>query len=147
MTRSRKGDPGQRARNVRWYAENREYAKQKAKKWYHNNRERARKAHRNAALKRRYGITREQYEVLFRAQNGRCAICGEPERQRDRNGRVKELSVDHDHVTSKIRSLLCGDCNLLIGNARERADILVAAIRYLHLWEAREPDHNDTQST
>jgi hypothetical protein len=58
-------------------------------------------------LKRRHGITLEQYEAMLLSQNGLCAICGHPPDV----GVNKRLHVDHDHATGKIRGLLCMHCN------------------------------------
>lgn len=75
-------------------------------------------------LKKRYGITVEQYAEMFDKQKGGCAICGkEPDRIR--------LHVDHDHATGKVRGLLCFDCNLVLGHARDNTAILDAAKAYL----------------
>lgn len=52
-----------------------------------------------------YGITNGEYEALYQAQNGRCAIC------RIATGKTKRLAVDHDHDTGLIRGLCCGRCN------------------------------------
>ena len=48
-----------------------------------------------------------------------CSKCG------------RRLSVDHDHKTGKIRGLLCGNCNLMIGYARENLDIMHKAALYI----------------
>ena len=63
-----------------------------------------------------YGITADEYQQLFRAQHGRCYICQEIPR-------TKRLAVDHDHVTGKVRGLLCADsewgCNYaLVGKIK-----------------------------
>ena len=63
---------------------------------------------RSGHLKRRYGITIEQYDEMFEAQDGVCSLCGLPELG-------KRLAVDHDHTTGEVRSLLCQQCNCLIG--------------------------------
>jgi hypothetical protein len=79
---------------------------------------------------KRYGITKEQYDDLFDAQNGRCAICGT-----DKPGRNHPtLYVDHDHNTGKVRGLLCCDCNLFLGQSKESIDVLKSAIDYLVHW-------------
>lgn len=71
-----------------------------------------------------YGPGPGEYDVLFEAQDGRCAICREPRRQR--------LSVDHDHKSGLVRGLLCRRHNgQLLPAARDRPEILRAAAEYL----------------
>jgi len=71
-----------------------------------------------------YGLGPGEYETLFQAQRGRCAICGGTRRQR--------LSVDHCHKTGIVRGLLCRMCNgRLLTSARDRPEVLRAAADYL----------------
>lgn len=81
-------------------------------------------------LKRLYGLSREQYQMMHDAQDGKCAICKEPETTIIR-GRQLTLAVDHCHATGAIRGLLCSACNPAIGAFRDRIDLLEAAIAYL----------------
>ena len=72
----------------------------------------------------RYGLTVEQYEVMYEAQARGCAICGEPpQRQR--------LSIDHDHSTGEVRGLLCERCNSVLGRVKDDPMVLVSAASYL----------------
>ena len=80
--------------------------------------------------KYRFGLTPLDIYTLRKMQNNRCAICGEEE-TRVLNGVAKDLCIDHDHETGKVRGLLCGHCNVMIGNARDRTDNLQRAIAYL----------------
>jgi hypothetical protein len=50
------------------------------------------KMSRKSKLKRRYGLTIEQFDALLAAQNGVCAICCRPETHK----KYARLSVDHD---------------------------------------------------
>ena len=88
----------------------------------------------NNHLKRRYGITFDEYTAMFEAQNGNCKICGSdtPNRQW-KSGRTQymKLFVDHDHKTGKVRGLLCNTCNQGIAALKEDVDILRRAIIYL----------------
>ena len=61
---------------------------------------------RNNTLKREYGITLDQYNTMFAAQKGCCAIC-----QRHQSLFKKSLHVDHSHENNKVRALLCTICN------------------------------------
>ncbi len=72
---------------------------------------------RGYALKRKYGITVEQYEELKARQNGCCALCDRHESEFKTN-----LAVDHDHVSLRIRGLLCTSCNYrLVARHRDGA--------------------------
>lgn len=93
---------------------------------YGRNRERYRKDQ----LKAKFGITPEQYQAMHDAQQGVCAICGEPE-TRVRSGRLCTLAVDHDHVTGAVRDLLCNRCNTGLGWFQDRADLLRRAALYV----------------
>lgn len=72
---------------------------------------------------RRYGLTKGDYEVLLEAQGGVCTICGGTGKSR--------LAVDHDHVTGRIRGLLCSECNTGIGKLREDPEIISRALAYI----------------
>lgn len=58
-----------------------------------------------------YGIGLADYDLMLRRQSGCCAICGadkpSPKRQ--------NFAVDHDHVTDRVRGLLCIRCNSHLG--------------------------------
>lgn len=74
---------------------------------------------------KRHGLSPEEQDALFDQQEGLCAICGEP------CPKFPRLCIDHDHITGKIRGLLCKQCNLGLGNFRDSPEILEAAIAYL----------------
>lgn len=83
--------------------------------------------------RRKYGVTLEQYDEMFEAQGGVCAICNEPSRMLY-NGVVKRLCVDHNHKTGKARGLLCHECNAGIGQLRIDGmgiELLLKAIEYI----------------
>jgi hypothetical protein len=47
-------------------------------------------------------------------------------------GVVREgLSVDHDHITDRVRGLLCAACNSALASARDDPRILRAMAVYL----------------
>jgi hypothetical protein len=76
-------------------------------------------------LKKMFGLTPEAWETLFREQEYRCAIC----RSTETSG--KDWHTDHDHVTGKLRNILCYHCNLLLGMAKDNIETLKRAILYL----------------
>jgi hypothetical protein len=77
-------------------------------------------------LKRRYGITLEQYEAMLAAQGGTCALCPTPT-----PGGKGRFHVDHCHDTGKVRGLLCMRCNTGIGCLNHNTDTLLKAVAYL----------------
>lgn len=81
------------------------------------------------SLKHRHGITLAEYQKMFAAQNGLCAICQRQNLKSD--GTAKWLVVDHDHVTDVVRGLLCDPCNRGIGFLRDDVENLERAVEYL----------------
>jgi CxxC motif-containing protein len=95
------------------------------REWKKRNREKAAQTSRNCSLKRRFGITLQDYERLNGAQAGVCAICCE------RCPTGFNLAVDHDHKTKRVRGLLCARCNTGIGQFQDKPERLMAAAAYL----------------
>ena len=81
---------------------------------------------RNHHLKTTYGITQDDYNMMFEKQGGRCAICEKHQTEISR-----ALSVDHCHTTGKVRGLLCHTCNSAIGKFYDNINLLENAILYL----------------
>jgi len=84
----------------------------------------------NTKLKRRFGITLDQFNEMYKKQEGKCLICGVNE-----SILGHRLAVDHCHTTGKIRGLLCKSCNMGIGNLKENIDNLQNAIKYLESFK------------
>lgn len=95
------------------------FARAVNRKYYINNPEKER-----AKRLKRYGMRPEDYQAMFDAQGGVCAICGS-----DNKGR--RLHVDHDHKTGKVRGLLCTGCNVGMGGMKDDSSILMKAFQYL----------------
>lgn len=79
---------------------------------------------RNNWLKR-YGITKEEYETMYKKQNQSCWVC----KKQCLSGQY--LSVDHCHKTGKVRGLLCKKCNSALGMLDDDIELLETAIIYL----------------
>lgn len=86
---------------------------------------------RRKTFEMQYGITLEEYEERHRDQGGVCATCGRPEWVTARGGKVRLLCVDHDHVTGKVRGLLCSNCNRAVGLLNDDVDLMKKVIYYL----------------
>ncbi len=85
-------------------------------------------------LSTRYGLTIEEYDSMFKSQNGVCAICGKPESMTV-NGKVRRISIDHCHKTGKVRGLLCVECNSAIGKFDDDPNLIQKAIDYLKKYQ------------
>ena len=88
-------------------------------------------SNRRSYLKRKYGITLEQYDAMLESQGGCCAICRRPPRD------DISLHVDHHHGSGRLRGLLCFSCNVTVGHMREERDRLRAIADYL---DDHDPD-------
>ena len=80
-----------------------------------------------------FNIDKETFDNLRIIHKDCCAICGLHEAE-VRNNKTKYygLYIDHCHNTGQIRGLLCHNCNLLIGHAKDDVQVLVSAIGYLN---------------
>lgn len=70
---------------------------------------------RNEHLAHRYGLTPEEYALLWQAQGGRCKICGRKLKLETAAGAPRTPPLDHDHATGFIRGILCLRCNNRLG--------------------------------
>lgn len=86
---------------------------------------RKKRSNRNCELRKRYGITLEQFEEMAAKQKGRCAVCRQP--PRNKHG----LCLDHCHRTGRVRGLLCAGCNTAIGVLERDKRWTAAALNYL----------------
>ncbi len=72
---------------------------------------------------RKYGVTEQFLLDLITESDGKCAIC---------EGKLGEkLYIDHDHVTNKVRKLLCSNCNNGLGQFKDSRYLLKKAANYL----------------
>lgn len=75
-------------------------------------------------LRKLFGISLAEYEKLLSEQDGKCAICRQPDK-------TFSLAVDHCHGTNRIRGLLCHLCNRALGMFKDSPELLRKAIEYL----------------
>jgi hypothetical protein len=81
---------------------------------------------REKELKKNYGITLQDWNNMFEAQEGQCAIC-----KTHQCNTGKSFAVDHDHKTGKVRALLCANCNTGLGKFNDNIETLERAVQYL----------------
>ena len=115
-----------------WKEKNKEKLKVQSRNWKRNNRDRV-----NEQIKIRYKSSR--LVILARIRNrkykidpleydkinkeGICPLC--------KRKTCKNLSVDHDHKTGKIRGFICNNCNVALGRVEDSPEILRALAVYL----------------
>ena len=90
---------------------------------------RCRRCGRDSDLRRKFGISLEDYESMLDEQHSRCLICGR--HFSEVGGKGDGLVVDHCHKTGKIRGLLCSNCNTALGLLQEDPSSLRRAVAYL----------------
>jgi len=93
----------------RYREKNKEKLKERFKLYKLNNPEKIKLAYRKNALKKRYKLTIEEYNEMYRKQESKCGICGIHESKI-----TKKLNIDHNHKTGKARELLCQKCNVAL---------------------------------
>lgn len=87
-------------------------------------------------LRKHFKLTPEDYKAMLEAQNGACAICGQPETRKNAKGEIMTLAVDHNHTTKAVRQLLCSGHNAMLGLAGDDPAVLEAAAAYLRKHQA-----------
>lgn len=90
------------------------------------NPEKARAACKKSKLKTKWGLTIAEYDAMLAAQGGGCAVC-----KTQTPGGMGRFPVDHDHVTGKIRGLLCNLCNVGLGHLKDSPTLLRQAADYI----------------
>jgi hypothetical protein len=107
-----------------YYLKNKEHILAKKKTWSSNNKDRLREYQ----LKTQYNLTLDQYNKMLSDQNNSCKVC-----DIKFNINIKPLTphVDHCHATSKVRGLLCMNCNASLGQLKEDTKIMQKLIEYV----------------
>jgi len=77
-------------------------------------------------MRKKYGISTDDFETLLAFQGGGCAICSKPISKLRRR-----MNIDHNHTTNKVRGILCSGCNTGLGHLGDTIDGLKKALYYL----------------
>ena len=70
-----------------------------------------------------YGVDYQQYSLIWKSQDGKCAICHQVSSER--------LQVDHCHRTNRVRGLLCRTCNVFLGFLDKFEELMPRIQEYL----------------
>lgn len=87
----------------------------------------------NQHLWQKYKLTLQRFNELWKLQEGKCAGC-KREMAHPINRSLQMAcrpEVDHDHITGKVRGILCHKCNGLLGKIKDNKELLEALIAYL----------------
>lgn len=68
-----------------------------------------------------YLLSDVEYNKMVEESEGRCCICHNE----------RKLVIDHNHSTGKVRGLICGKCNAVLGFSEDNIDVLMSAVTYL----------------
>lgn len=120
-------------KNPNYYKNRRDVQKKKEAGWPEERKALERLKRYDHWLFRKYGMTLSDYIMLLKKQKLGCAIC-----QKKTAGGKGVFHVDHCHNTKKVRGLLCFDCNLLLGHARDSIKTLKSAITYVNSNKKRK---------
>lgn len=98
------------------------------------NTEAGKRAKREYVLQQHYGISLDRHYQLWVERKGRCDLCG---KQLD----YEKVHTDHNHISDKLRALICSQCNHLLGFAfvdEFGVEILNKAIKYVKRHEQKK---------
>ena len=80
-----------------------------------------------------YGVPITRVKEKYIEQNGGCAIC------RTKFESKFDFNVDHDHLSGKVRGLLCRRCNTELGwieyRFNKNPDYIMKSVAYLAKWK------------
>lgn len=90
----------------------------------------AQRRDRNKASRIRFGLTLEEYDAKVRTfleeQGYLCPACGLDLKEH-------QYHLDHHHSTMFVRGVLCRNCNIALGLAKDSPEVLRNLARYLEL--------------
>jgi Recombination endonuclease VII len=128
---------------TKWTREHPERVRENQHRWYLANKakvlaatrarrvakpERIKAAARHRHLVRTFGLTLREFDEMFTKQRGVCALCVRP------GPHARALNVDHDHVSGRIRALLCPSCNRALGYFGDDPVLMRAAADYVECY-------------
>ena len=106
---------------------------------YHKAYNEAHRNERRAKLLECCGLTHKAFLTLLESQGSVCAICGTSEWGK------RGPFVDHDHVTGRVRGILCYRCNSALGYVNDNPNIIRAMGDYLSNFNGRATDLLDNE--
>jgi hypothetical protein len=78
-----------------------------------------------SAIKSNYGMTENEYMQMYEEQRGECAICLDFKPPIGSGTKKSDvLVIDHNHISGRVRKLLCQRCNSVFGYLREDPEVI-----------------------
>lgn len=108
--------------NVKYRAKHKKHYQEYNKKYYQKNKNKLKIQMKGWWLKTYYKISFVEFMDLKKKQDYKCKICN----------KRKPLCVDHNHITGKVRGLVCKNCNWLIGRVEHNMDKVLKISRYVN---------------
>lgn len=102
------------------------------------NKKRTKETARNNNLMSGYGLTIDHYNAILADQGGRCPGCRRTVEEIETSGAKGSgatMHVDHDHVTGKVRGILCHGCNIGLGKFKDNIQILINMLEYMNSFQ------------
>lgn len=76
-------------------------------------------------IKKKYGLSAEDYARILHSQGVRCGSCD------DKLLLDKNTHIDHCHATGRVRGILCHSCNTALGLLKESRARIMGLAEYL----------------
>jgi hypothetical protein len=103
---------------------------------------------------RTYGVSQKDFDAMLVKQKNKCALCEIKFRSRDYNG---PICIDHKHHDdpeveklrvgkTRVRGLLCHQCNVSLGLVRDDRGTLLRMVDYLTTHSTQEELEDDEES-
>lgn len=97
---------------------------------------------------KKYGLDEAQWVKIYLNQAGLCACCEKPFWDSEKDEKLRNSYVDHQHVPNYkklppenkrqfIRGILCFQCNRLLNQKSNTVEKLKKAVVYLERYETR----------
>jgi hypothetical protein len=120
-----------RAGNLEWYRKLEAAQRNKNRVRYNQTRDDWKKRNpekrRFISLKLKFGITKEEFDAQLEAQHHMCVVCSE-------EGVL--WHCDHDHVTGRLRGIVCRACNTGLAMFRDDPRKMEAAAAYIRCFNS-----------
>lgn len=114
-------------RHTEWARRNKDYINEKQRERNHRDSNKLKaKAH---LLKKKYGLSHDEYIYKRKLQKEKCPIC---------KCEIGIGAVDHNHSTGQIRNILCRKCNLILGSIEKYGQLIKPMIKYLNRWNKKQ---------